>query len=278
MKKAGIFPGLFFIYNITSFVKIIHLLMKQFSLVAFYGSKPPELNYILNECARIIFTSGLETCISFYDTDQMHATLTGLEKLEGEQECINRNLYLKTGLKKEMKPDRLAGILSGFLPKKIQFGGFNNKYRGFLSSGKTPYERSFHINRQTGKLVLMGWLHNDQSFETQVLNDLRNRFESECNIAHKYTNDNDLYIVIGDLNFKNHRSEKEEREGLQLIEKLETKMRNFLVRNPHHIELSTKNVSFVEYDDIRLPPDTTMIYPFIRSYGQITGRLKNSEN
>jgi hypothetical protein len=76
--------------------------MKQFSLVAYYGAKPSILSDLLNSCHELIIASGLGYCFIPYQTDQIHATIIGMEILEGEEKLINRNLFNKTGNKKKL--------------------------------------------------------------------------------------------------------------------------------------------------------------------------------
>ncbi|MFQ6054650.1 MAG: hypothetical protein ACE5J3_01545 [Methanosarcinales archaeon] len=82
----------------------------------------------------------------------------------------------------------------------------NQIHGTIVGFGKTPYELSFQVQLATSKLTLIGWPHKNLNFtDKRMLWDLRHEIETKCNIKHKYENDNDLFMVLGEI------------KGLQLL-------------------------------------------------------------
>jgi hypothetical protein len=242
---------------------MLYLLMKQFSLVAYYGAKPSIMSDLLYKCQELIVASGMASCFVPYQIDQIHATIIGMEIMEGEDKLINRNLFNKTGNKKEIDLSKFDKIVQDSFPMQIQIGGFSPSFKMFLSKGKTPFQRSFHINITSRKIVLMGWPVRNE----QLLITLREQMEDTCNIAHKYVGDNDFYMVLGEIDPTQVIDEQDSSGIISRIAHTQSMLQHFLSENRTELELAKENLSLVCYESELLPVDNTRVFPLeIRPY------------
>ena len=146
-------------------------------------------------------------------------------------------------------------------PMIIQFGGFHPSFNGFTSAGESPNTRSFQIQWKKRKVVLMGWPHNNGRV-TDQLNNVRTSFLENCNISHKYKNDNDLFMVLGEINPPNNLSLLEKSQLTLDTEQLESSIRNHLYQHPKNIILDLNSLSLAQYTDPTLPITHTINHPF----------------
>ncbi len=240
--------------------------MSKLSLVAFYGQKPELLTGIINVCLQEMCKSPIARWFVPYSNTQMHATIIGLEWLMRSSEIINRNYFQLFGKKEGIIAENFPAIINKVFPLNIRLGGFNQTNNDFQSFGKTPFERSFLIDRKTHKVILMGWPHEDGNFQNKSLAGLRSKMEKKCKIAHKYSNDNDFYLVLGKLHFPG-KGIKNKFENL-LIE-TEKSLRDLVHKNPVDIRLEKDNLSFVSYSTTDLYEQTSEIFPLESYYSKI---------
>ena len=229
------------------------MMLPQLSLVALYGAKPPSL-------ARLIAYTRQESSyfsgqFSFhpYPITQVHATIIGMERLPYEEELVNQNLFVTRNIKEVMQFSPLKNILKQFLPLNIQIGGYGENDLRFLSNGEKRFMRTISYNPETHKLVAIGWPHSEGDFSERRLWKLRSSLEEHCNLGHKYPEDNDFYMVLGDLTL----DKGSEDDILRFIRQ----MRIFLSDNPFHIDVDLESLSVAVYSDTSLSLQSTQLYP-----------------
>lgn len=248
--------------------------MNNLTLVAYYGQKPEPLKSLLNSCIESISKSSIANFYIPYSSNQIHATIIGLEWFEDSGRFINKNFHIKYGKKARLKFDLLPNILDRVFPLSIRIGGFSDTFSGFMSFGKIPYERSFQIHRATNKLILIGWPHITGNFQKESLAKLRSTLEKKCNIAHKYPWDNDLYFVLGDIRKPDMIEEYQFEHSLIQMEEI---IRTQLCREPIDFTLDKKNLSFVSYSSPDLNESTSRFFPF-ELYCQDINRLLEKQS
>jgi hypothetical protein len=235
--------------------------MKQVTLVAFYGQKRGDLEKLIKECWKLIDKSKFRKVFEPYHINQVHGTIVGMGKLIGFDNLFNANSWQSSGDKKIMDYNNFISTVKSYLPIKIRFGGFDESYESFKSFGKSPYERSFQIQRPTSRVTLIGWPYDDKNFtEKRILCDLRQDIETKCKIKHKYPDDNDFFMVLGEI------------KGIQLLTDseitsletesrlLEESIRKYLENNPIDVDITDEQVFLVQYDKETLPLDSTNAY------------------
>lgn len=242
--------------------------MRQVTLVALYGQKPPVLSELIAECQKQI-ASELGEKFHSYDVSQIHATIIGLERIIGSA-GLNLNLNKHRNMRGRMNFEGLLSLIreGGIFPFQIQIGGFQNRDYPFVSRGQRPYERAFSI--QGDKTVLMGWPIQGQPFADvgtdmvkliqegriypTVLDNIR-RASQHLNIFHAYHRlltdvDNDFYFRIG-------LTDNSPLDPLQR-QKVEDAIRQFLsIIKPIVIEVTSENVYIASYKDETLPLTST---------------------
>jgi hypothetical protein len=222
--------------------------MKQLSLVAFYGEKDHPFAALLDRCRSVVAGSPLGGGFRPYGAAQVHATIIGMECLPGETR-VNRNLWSKRGVRARMEFTHLAQVVDRRLPLSIRFGGFDPGDRRFDSQGRAPYERSFQIDRKSGRVTLIGWPHVRGDFEPRLLERLRGDLADQCNLEHKYDGDNDLYLVLGF-------AESAVGDGEASV--VEATVRESLRQDPLDVRLTLAEVSVACYEEETLDPSTTV--------------------
>jgi len=235
-------------------------MLPQLSMVALYGAKPPSL-------ARLIAYTRQESSyftgqFTFrpYPITQVHATIIGMERLAYEEELVNQNLFLTRNSKEVMDFSQLKNTLRRFLPLNLQIGGYGEDDMRFPSNGETRFLRTISYNTKTHKLVVIGWPHTDGDFSERRLWKLRSSVEEHCNMGHKYPDDNDFYMVLGDLEIDGG----SEDDILRFIRQ----MRIFLSDNPFHIDVDLDSLSVAVYSNPSLDIRSTEIHslkPFLSS-------------
>lgn len=186
--------------------------MRQVSLVALYGSKPPEMTTIIaaiQHRLHNIFKSTFQP----YTMEQIHATIVSLERV-AESTMINLCMAHHRP-QQQPEPMDFAGLLhflcaGNWFPFNVQIGGFQDCDYSFTSRSKRPYERSFGIFN--GRAIAIGFplrfpslplahaQHQDTPY-CSVLARIRKGVET-FHILHKYhtkpdERDNDFYFRVG---------------------------------------------------------------------------------
>jgi hypothetical protein len=254
--------------------------MRQATLVAFYGAKPPPLEGILRSCQERISQSVRElgAGVEFrpYSLAQIHATMVGLERW-APPGFENRNFRELRGRAKVMRLAQLFDFLRtcDYFPFHAQFGGFDHRDYPFQSRGARPYERSFSLEGRIA--VMIGWPVRDagctgdhvslgaaagsspgaRAYPT-VLEDLRKGART-FGVLHRWHQkpqdvDNDLYLRLGMLE-----TELPNRQaGL-----LQDAMRRALsAAPPTVVRLAVSDLAVVAYptDDETLPEDRSLAF------------------
>ena len=238
--------------------------MKKLTLVSFYYvPKPQQLEKLIKACWQRIESSRLARVFVAYDLEQVHGTIIGLEKKMGLDEFIHVNAL--PARKEEMNFDKFFALLDRQFSEKnikIRLGGFDKFYNDFTSLGKLPYERSFQVQWATGKCTIVGWpFQGKQDFTSStILWDLRNKMDRECNIKHKYPNDNDFFMVIGEIKNYQLLSEQELVDFKLESAIIEEYCREYIALNPIELEINYDNLVICQYEQETLPLDSTNVF------------------
>ncbi len=222
----------------------------QFTLVAHYGKKPPELSAVVQR---------LQTCLSDllgaafrrYEMEQVHGTVVGLEGCRSGRNFRNRNSGLLMDLGKLV--EFLRGPRLGSI--RVRVGGYEScgKYP-FRSRNIHPYLRSFSI--QGDIAVAMGWPVQPGEFPDS-LDQLRRGFQ-EFGVRHKWHRtdievDNDFFFVLGRL----------ERGAVDraAVESSTEHVRTVLASSGGtEVEINRDTLRLVGYSDPELPRQTSCWY------------------
>ncbi len=234
--------------------------MNKVSLIAFYGEKPEKLKKIFSHCQQLIQQSALKSFFIPYSLEQIHTTLIGLEMTGEGFDLYNSNFYEQTGKYKKADFTQFKEIILRYFPMNLRIGGFLSNNDDFLSFGRKPYERSFSINRKTGKAVIIGWPHTQNDFTAIPLLNFRNHVKDRCNIAHKYSNDNDFYFVLGDVDIHAEMNTEFNSKPDQLMDELALEMRDYLSLHPVDVHLTIDSIQLIQYTDTRVPISSTRMY------------------
>lgn len=227
--------------------------MEQHTLVAFYGKKTEAFSFMIQSVWREIQKSSLKEFFIPYEMDQVHATICGMEQIPGFSLPFNLNIWEKTGSKKEMDFSGLPSTLESFLPLTIQFGGFPETFSTVKSFGQSLYQRSFRIDRVSGRVILIGWPVNSRGEPTETLLRLREQLHHRHQMLHKYQDDNDCYMVLGILKGLDQATPEEIQYARSAQQDLEIKIRHHLSVHPQQPGLDWDDLSVVQYTDHTLP-------------------------
>ncbi|NNE33730.1 MAG: hypothetical protein HKN13_00735 [Rhodothermales bacterium] len=225
----------------------------QLSLVAFYRSKPSQLEDLIRQCQDIA-SDRLGICFTPYEVAQVHATITGMERvpLPGIDDIyLSRNAHVLYDRRQEMNYDSLRPTVENLLPVSIRWGGYNPNEIPYTGKSAQPFRRSIYFNRSTGKLVLIGWPHINGDFSEPKLLQLRNGLERECGLVHKYQNDNDFFQVLGTFDLSKVQGVDGE------IYQAEAQLADLLEETRIDVELTPEELQVVCYLDTALPAATT---------------------
>lgn len=243
--------------------------MHQVTLISLYGEKPKEFSNLVSAAWEAIERSKLRSFFRAYDMRQIHGTIIGMEKVPGYRCHFNLNLKQSAGKLTEMAFDHLRETVCGKLPMDIQIGGFAPDYGTFLSMDKKPYLRSFQVQWRRRKVTLIGWpfesLADSRSYGKTPLLDLRDDLKNTCQIQHKYPRpkyeDNDFFMVIGELADLQLASDEELRElEATIVPDVEKQVRDHLWANPISICIGEQQVFAAQYTNETLPLDSTEVY------------------
>lgn len=235
--------------------------MTQVSLVAFYGAKPKAFRDLLCRCIDAVRASPLQPYFQPYALEQIHATIVGMERAPGAAEFINANLLASTGRRVAMDFGPLPSNLQRYLPLSIRFGGFGAGDSRFRSAGRSPHERSFQVQWPTQRCTLIGWPHQNGNFTTwRLLNALRDQLAVECGLGHKYREDNDLFLVLGQLSSLDGVAPAALDHLQEAVTHVEERIRRMLAERPVNVVIDTADLSIVAYDDPTLPPASTAAF------------------
>ena len=239
--------------------------MKQVTLVALYGKKPRDLEQLIKKCWQMINDSKLRRVFEQYHLNQVHGTITGMEKVIDFDELFNASEYRETGNKVIMQYNELPNIVRKHLPMTIRFGGFPKNYKKFKSWKKLPYEQSFRVDWGISRFTLVGWSHKNGNFTNKhKLEELRLEIEKSCNIRHKYHRDKeykDFYMVLGEIKGLQSLTDSELRElKCAASASLEESIRQYLLRNRIDVEIGAEQVFLAQYEKETLSLDSTNAY------------------
>lgn len=205
-----------------------------------------------------------------------------MEKVPRHVTPYNLNIRQSSGVLTEMTFEELSRTVFDHLPMNFQFGGFARDFAEFLSFGKKPYLRSFQTQWPTRKVTIIGWpfkeTESGRSFADKTLFNLRTNLRQRCSIEHKYPppkyEDNDLFMVLGDLVDMENVTESEFLEVKGAVTTaVESTVRDYLAANPIEVTVSKSQVFVARYTDQTLCLDSTNVYcmdhpsidgPFIR--------------
>ena len=251
--------------------------MRQVTCVGFYGhQKPKKFQKYLKNLQTEVY-SLLRSDFKPYDIRQIHGTIIGMEKLIGYREYANFNRWDVEEKIELMKFDEFIKVLQYWdYPIKIRFGGFKKGYKEFLSCPKSgfkqlePYYRSFSVNVDMEKVVLIGWPHKNGDFKNnQELLKLRNEIKTKANITHKYDHweDNDFFVVLGDITNKSH---WQETENAKKIDELNLRIRDDMCKEEDaitlNLDLTQKDIYIVQYTQECLKLNSSEAYN-LSNYG-----------
>jgi hypothetical protein len=232
--------------------------MNQLTLVSLYGHKSTILEKFINSINEKINSSSINNYYNPYNINQIHATIIGLEKVTNSN-YYNANLMHDKKIKAIMNFDCLSLLLKSHFPIKIRFGGFSEDFNDFLSFGEKPFFRSFQVNLDKNKIVLIGWPHKNNNFNLRLLWNIRLKIEKECNIRHKYADkdDNDFYLVLGEITQTDPIIINKIKKDVLI---LENSIHQYLADNPIEIEITLQDLKVIQYQNISLPLETTIIH------------------
>ena len=223
--------------------------MKQVTLVSLYGQKTESLTDLILMCSDIILRSPLARVFEPYHIHQIHATIIGMEKMPEYAEYYNARIGAETGDKVVMDFSQLQAISRRHLPITVQFGGFTESFSEFTSFGRPPFERSFQIQWETGKFIMIGWPYKDGDFTShRLLQELRDEIDHRCHIRHKYRGDNDLFMVLGELVIPDTITDDERARLMDISAVVETEVRSQLVDNQIDVTMDIDAVSVAQYE------------------------------
>jgi hypothetical protein len=237
--------------------------MKQVTLISLYGQKAKPLAGLIGGCTTIIQSSKLRRIFSPYHLNQIHGTIAGMEKLVGYADHFNANIWANSPLGKRvgMKFDSLVNTVQQHLPITIQFGGFNKAFNAFDSFGKWPYERSFQVQWATNRFTIIGWPHQSSDFTSaRLLEILRGEIGEKCNIQHRYSKDNDLFMVLGEISGLHLLSDSELADMKIAANDVEAQVRDYLTTQKVDVEIGAEQVFVAQYEKETLPLESTNVY------------------
>jgi hypothetical protein len=224
---------------------------KQVSVVALLGPKPIKLKRLIEGCIQKVKETEVGSLFDPFPVSRIHATIVGLERLSGSDELFNANIWFDMKQKRVMNFDSLLRLIRESFPMTIRIGGVSRSFGQFESWGEKPYVRSFQLLCPAGDFTLVGWPHEKGDFRNRNLWKLRDRFDRECNIRHKYSKyeDNDFFMRIGRAKGNLCSRVTESHELRRELENLEWQIREFLSENCVDVSVTPDNIYVVTYQE-----------------------------
>ncbi|MEL6438175.1 MAG: hypothetical protein AAFQ80_02800 [Cyanobacteria bacterium J06621_8] len=236
--------------------------MKNVSLVAFYGNKPPSLIKLIQRLQGFIANHHLiQQQFIPYQLEQVHGTIIGCEGIITDQGIIS--YWFQTHRGKERYLD-FAGLVDylhhrGCFPLTVRLGGYQrDQDYSFRSRGLHPYFRSFQLLESATEIipVLIGWTWRGDRISLEIDNLRRNL--QRFNLLHKYhptpeAIDNDFYLRLGTINSKLTSA---------AIAEVARDLRHLLASEiAIEITINIQDLVLAQYQDLLLTPATTKIIP-----------------
>lgn len=267
--------------------------MPQLTLVAHYGPKNrlqqvAFMTYV-HACQQTVSRSVLGERFAPYQDAQIHGTLIGLEEVTGLPDTdppthYNANLWHGRGELRAMDLECALRLARSLPPMTIRFGGFQPQDRGIESRGHSAYARSFGIDWRTGKVVIIGWVVSAQYAGAQKsdfwqksdffredddlhgytkLWAIRRTFAERCGMHHKYEDDSDFFVTIGELTGLAGLDEPILTELRDAGEEAAEALRKQLAdpRRAIDLPLRAEDLSVVRYMDESLDPAGSLAFP-----------------
>lgn len=223
--------------------------MKQVTLVCLYGHKTKSLEQLIRDCMDLIQQSPLRRVFRPYLLSQIHGTIIGMEKMIGYSDNFNANIWSSNGNKTVMNFNEFLPTLHQHFPMTVQIGGFGQEFNKFDSFGHSPYERSFQVQWVSNRFTIIGWPHSKGDYTTvRKLNKVRDALGENCNIKHKYSGDNDLFIVLGEIVNLESFTDEELAQFKMAAQMLETEVRNYLSATKLDVTIDLDAVSVAQYE------------------------------
>jgi hypothetical protein len=244
----------------------------QVTVISLYGEKKREFATLIAQCQQTV-TEAVGNAFQPYKTEQIHATVIGLERQSGTA-LGNRNFAGFRNRSLAMNLDGFRRYLCecGHLPFEVQIGGFQDRQYPFTSRKLRPFDRSFSI--QGDKVVVMGWpirgepvsipptapeafMHENRIYPP-TLDEIRHAAQS-FGILHSWHRtvtdvDNDLFFRIGLIDPKSL--------PLGAVRTLEQRIREHLAsERPLIFEITSKDIFIAAYQDDTLPLSSTRVWP-----------------
>lgn len=160
-----------------------------------------------------------------------------------------------------MKFEPLFDLVRKHFPMTFQFGGFPRAFTQFASVGQRPYERSFQVQWGSNRVTLVAWPNRSGDFtSTRLLSRFRDEVAAECGIRHKYDNDNDLFMALGEITGLAGFPDDEIATLKQQSGKVEESVRDVLLNHRTEITLEPDDIFVVQYENETLPLAGTKAY------------------
>lgn len=243
--------------------------MKQVTLVAHYGQKIRAFEKYVGICVRHIVDSPLRRFFTPYHINQVHATIVGMEKLLGFPEPFNANIWRGNAEKKRMDFGCLIDTVRQHPGFVVRFGGFGRDDRCIDSFGSPPYVRSFECQWTSRKVTIMGWHHQDRDFSRYTdLWALRRELGDSCNVMHKYRNDSDFFVAIGDLANLESATDVELMGLMEAGKQVEQVVREKLATDPAlrvDLPVGPDSLYVAQYERETLAMDSTKVFSMTRT-------------
>lgn len=235
--------------------------MKQLTLISLYNRKSNALRQLLETCIEKIQQSALQPYFQPYPIDQIHGTIIGMEKVNNAHQHFNQNLAITTKKNTVMNCEHFMSTVHQHFPMNVQIGGFQPSFNHFSSLGQSPYQRSLQVQWKNQRVVLIGWPHSNNNFtEKRLLHNARSAFLKNCNIAHKYQDDNDFFMTLGKIVGLTPRSATGQSPLAVNARQVEVDIKNYLSAQKTHISIDLTSMAIAQYEDATLPLNSTIIH------------------
>ena len=234
--------------------------MKQLTLLSLYGHGGGRWHNLSAAAWRSSHSHHSAEFFKPYHPLQIHGTLVGMEKLIGYSDDFNVNIWVDSGINTHMDFSLLVDTLKQHLPMTVRFGGFPQFLSEFKRDlGLSPYERSFQVQWPTNRFTLIGWPHRRGDFTAdRLLEKFREDMKNNCHIQHKFKNDNDLFLVVGEIVGLKNLSDIELAQIKGATPSLESDVRNYLVARKVDLKITADEVCIAQYEKETLDLHSTI--------------------